>query len=83
MAVSLNGGVRYVYAKNGSDEYVLVGSGNSESGVFLNEMSPTVAGVGIVCRGGGDPSTRLRLIELVSAALGVGTNKIYITEAQK
>jgi len=40
-------------------------------------------GVGIVCRGGGDPKIQRELLLLISAACGIGTNKIFITEAQK
>jgi hypothetical protein len=42
-----------------------------------------IIGVGIVCRGGSDPTIQRELIPLVSAACGVGSNRIFITEAQK
>ena len=83
VAVSLSGGYENVYAQNGSEDYVLVGNGSSESGVFLNERSPQINGIGIVCRGGGDPKIQQELLSLVSAACGVGKNRIFITEAQK
>ena len=42
-----------------------------------------VVGIGIVCRGGSDPKIQRELLSLVSAACGVGSNRIFITEAQK
>ena len=42
-----------------------------------------IIGIGIVCRGGGEPKIQRELLSLVSAACGVGSNKIFITEAQK
>ena len=83
VALSLEGGYEYVYATDGSDDYVLVGSGNDESGMFLGQKAPKISGIGIVCNGGGDPRIQKELISLISAACGVGTNKIFITEAQK
>lgn len=82
VAVSLSGGYENVYAQNGSSDYVLIGNGSSESGVFLNERSPQISGIGVVCRGGGDPRIQQELLSLISAACGVGKNRIFITEAQ-
>lgn len=83
VALSLEGGYEYVYATDGSDDYVLVGSGNDESGMFLGQKAPKISGIGIVCAGGGDPGVQKELLSLISAACGIGTNKIFITEAQK
>ena len=51
----------------------------NKSKVSANE----VVGIGIVCRGGSDPKIQRELLSLVSAACGVGSNRIFITEAQK
>lgn len=91
VAVTLSAGYEYIYAKDaeldsgesgttGSYHYLTIGSGSSESAVYLSEKPPTVGGIGIVCTGGSDPSVKRELIELVSAAFGVASNKIYITE---
>ena len=55
------------------------GSGSSESPIYLSVKPPGIAGIGVVCDGGGDASVRRELISLLSAAYGVGTNKIYVT----
>ena len=82
VAVSLESGFEYVYASDG-DKTLTVGSGASESPVRVTEKPPVIAGVGIVCCGGGSPAVQKKLIELISAAYGISSNKIYITESQK
>ena len=47
------------------------------------ENDSEVIGIGVVCRGGSDPKIQRELISLISAACGVGSNRIFITEAQK
>lgn len=92
VAVSLEGDFTYVYATNSDtqekdgnserqEQYVTVGSGASEQTVLLTRTPPSVSGIGIVCRGGGDAGVRQELTALLSAAFGIGSNKIYITEA--
>lgn len=85
-AVTLSGGFEYVYAQNMTDKggnvsstYILVGSGSSESAVYLRVKTPTIAGIGIVCDGGGDAAVRREIVELLSAAFGLGSNRIYVT----
>lgn len=92
--VSLEGDFLYTYATdsdrregNGeaqtSDQYVTVGSGSSEQPVLLTRTPPRICGIGIVCRGGGDAAIRQELLSLLSAAYGIGSNNIYIAEANR
>ena len=84
VAVSLECGYEYVYAReDDAGKYLVVGSGSSENAVRVTEKTPIIGGIGIVCRGGGNPAIQNKLINLISAAFGVGSNKIYITEAAK
>ena len=84
VAVSFECGFEYVYAKESGDgKYLVVGSGSAESAVRVTEIPPKISGIGIVCKGGGDPRVQSKLISLVSAAFGVGSNKIYVAEAAK
>lgn len=85
VAVTLKGGYRAVYAtdaQNTANGYkqntVLIGSGSSEEAVFIGYENPEIGGIGIVCRGASDPLVRDRIVSLVSAAFGVGSNKIYV-----
>ena len=56
---------------------------SSVSVAVSTDRDGEVVGIGIVCRGGGDPRIQRELISLISAACGVGSNRIFITEAQK
>ena len=79
VAVSLEGGFEYVYATDSQGKVITVGSGSSSSGVIVKKKPPKLAGVGVVCSGGGDPETRQKLISLIGAAYGIGANRIFIT----
>ena len=90
--LTLEGGFEYEYAQNVEidrnaygeerrEEYLVVGQGSSAHCVVLRQKIPEIAGVGIVCRGGDDDKIRGELITLISSALHIGANKIYITGA--
>jgi hypothetical protein len=86
VVVTLEGGFSYVYATDkktnvGGESltYVTVGSGDRESLVYLSEKAPAILGIGVVCTGGMDPTVRREVTSLLSAAFGVGSNKIYVT----
>lgn len=90
--VTLDGGFDYEYAKNievgngsygndRSEEYLVIGQGSNQRCVLICKRQPAIAGVGIVCRGGGSDAVKNELLTLISAALGIGASKIYITEA--
>lgn len=81
VTVSLESGYRRIYAQEDSS-YVLVGSGSSRGAVYLTDEPPRIGGIAVVCTGGGDATVRQRLIGLLSAAYGIGANKIYIAQAQ-
>lgn len=79
LVLTLEGGEQSVYAtdssKDGRIDYVLSGGG----GLLLYRKSPAVLGVGVVCEGGADPAVCRELTSLLSATLGIGTNRIYIS----
>lgn len=87
VALTLSGGFRDVYAteaaRDGGEQYVIVGSGGNASALLLSRSAPEVSGIGIVCRGGISPGIRQELTALLSAAYHVPSNRIYITEAKK
>lgn len=83
VAVSLSGGFEYVYATDSSGKPVTVGSGGSASGIIIKKKVPEIAGIGIVCRGGGNEAVRNRLVSLISSTYGIGANRVFITEAKK
>ena len=67
VAISLVRGAEQVYA----DE-------DARQAVVLTERPPEIGGIGVVCSGGDDPAVVERLVSLLSAAFGVGTNRIYV-----
>lgn len=68
---------------NSEKKYVTVGSGSDESMVCIVEKMPTIAGVAIVCKGGGNPVIANQIINLVSSAYNVPKTKIYVAEGKK
>ena len=86
VAVMLEGGFSYVYATDKKTTsagetltYVTIGSGDRETLVYVSETPPAIVGIGVVCTGGMDPTVRREVTALLSAAFGVGSNKIYVT----
>lgn len=85
--VSLSGGYTYEYATDyksqtggsSTESYVTIGSGSGETPIYLSVKPPGIAGIGIVCNGGGEASVCRELIALLSATYGIGANKIYVT----
>ena len=84
--VSLKGGYRTVYAVDSQssasgykNEIVMSGSGSDKKAVITAYENPEIAGVGIVCEGADSAQTRQQIVSLVSAALDIGTNKIFVT----
>ena len=89
VSVTLSCGYTAVYAQNSQssasgykNEFVLTGSGSSEKPLLVGYSVPQISGIGIVCTGGGNSAVRQEIISLVSAAYGLSSNKIYVTEAQ-
>ena len=80
--VTLSGGYRTVYAEDARGECLTVGSGSSERAVIRSVGAPEIVGVGIVCRGAEDPEVRSTLTELVSSSLGIGANRVVITDGK-
>ena len=84
--VTLEGGFEYVYAYDikstvggESTSYITIGSGDNESLVYITERAPAIMGIGVVCSGGMEAAVRREVTALLSAAFGVGSNKIYVT----
>ncbi len=94
VTVYLDSGFETVYAYNeqskatsnginSEKKYVTVGSGNDESMVCIVEKMPSICGVAVVCKGGGNPLISNQIINLISAAYNVPKNKIYVVEGKK
>lgn len=77
--IAFESGYTVRYVREGSGETATVGSGSSEEALFACVVPPSVSGVGVVCRGGNSPQVREVLTDLVCAALGISSNRVYIT----
>ena len=81
--VSLEGGFSYTYALDSRGGVVTVGSGSSERALVEDTFMPRISGVGVVCSGAVGSVTENNLAELISSALGIGKNKIFIIGSKK
>ena len=88
--LTVGSGDRYVYASEGrritsenrSEEerkYVMTGSGNEKNALVETVENPEICGAVIVCTGGDSAEVRERMYRAAAAALGLPTNKIYVT----
>lgn len=87
VVLTLDGGSRQVLARDqerdseggGSNTVVTVGKGSGQQEVVpLQTVAPQFRGALVVCPGGGDAATRLKLIEAVSALTGLGSDRISV-----
>ncbi len=77
--LTLERGYAIRYTENGEGDPVTVGTGSSEAALPDTLLPPVVSGVAIVCRGGERAATVEMLTELVSTALGIPANRVYVT----
>ena len=84
-------GEKYVYAaekntkssENQREEdikYVIVGGGSEKSALIETIRTPEITGAVIACTGCGSPAVQEKIYKAVSAALGLPTSKIFVTQ---
>ena len=84
-------GEKYVYAaekntkssENQREEdikYVIVGGGSEKSALIETVQTPEITGAVIACTGCGSPAVQERIYKAASAALGIPTSKIFVTQ---
>ena len=56
---------------------------NDEKALVEDTFMPKISGVGVVCSGSVGSEVENSLTELISSALGVGKNKIFIIGSKK
>ena len=87
VVLTLDGGSRQVLARNqdregdggASNTVVTVGKGSGQQeAVPIQTVAPEFRGALVVCPGGGNAATRLKLIEAVSAVTGLGSDRISV-----
>ncbi len=65
-----------------SDEFVIIERSGDDNGLVLKVTAPVIRGVGITCEGAQSSAVKEEIIRLVSAALGISVNKIWVTVMQ-
>ena len=60
------------------DTVIVTDSQRNQAGLILQRISPTYRGAVIVCQGGDDPQVRLAVVEAVSNATGLSTDRISV-----
>lgn len=77
--LTLEGGSEYVYAENLSasftDRYM---SKNSDAPLMVQEIYPKIRGIAVVCSRGDDSAVQLMITELLGAAFGIPSSRIYV-----
>ncbi len=68
----------YVYSEDGASDYLILSGSDGEQAIMLCEIYPKVRGVAVVCTGGDLPRIRETVTELLSASLGLPSNKIKV-----
>lgn len=79
VTLSFSAGYTGHYLTDEKGAPICTGTGSSRTPVLLSVSPPAVSGVGIVCRGGDNPFVVKTLTELVSTALGISANRVFIT----
>ena len=77
--LTLEGGSEYVYAENLSvstaDRYFTSGG---ETPLMVQEIYPKIRGIAVVCSHGNDSAVQLMITELLGAAFGIPSSRIYV-----
>lgn len=76
--LTLDTSSEYVYQNDGVSDFLILSGENGETAVKLCEIYPRVRGIAVVCKGGDLPRIKEKITELLSAALGLPTNKIKV-----
>lgn len=77
--ITLDTSSEKVYAQNQTTlDFVTVNSGGSQSPVYIAEIYPTVRGIAVSCTNGDNIEVKERLTRLLSAYLGISSNRIEI-----
>ena len=77
--VTLDTSNEQIYAQNQSTlDYLIINSNNGESPVYVTEIYPTVRGIAIACTNGESDEIKMKITKLISAYLGISSNRIEI-----
>lgn len=73
-----------IYAQNQSNyDFLTISSGKGESPVKVTEIFTTIRGVAVACTNGNNDEVKMRLTRLISAYLGISSNRIEIVNIKQ
>ena len=55
-------------------------SHGAEKALPITQIEPKIKGVVIVCDGGNDPATQEKIISVVTTALNISSNRVFVTK---
>lgn len=62
------------------EEHIIIDKGNAEDGLLIKEIYPKVTGVAVVCEGGGKPTVKGEITQMLKALYGISSNCISVSE---
>lgn len=91
ITVTYEGTEEYEYARDekkqgeqkDESEFVIVDDGNGDGGLVLRVIAPRVRGVAVCCDGARSPAVREEVSRLICAALGIGANRVYVSQMKE
>lgn len=76
-----NGESNKVSQRDDSEKSIIVvDTDEGRKGLLVTEIQPTVKGVVIVCEGGDQPLVRQRIVETVTTALNISSQRVCVTK---
>ena len=77
-------GVKTLREKDNSEQkYILVNKNGEEQPLIQKQLEPTVQGVVIVCEGAGSAQVNEQVVNAVTCALGISSNRFYVAQLTK
>ena len=82
--VTLDTSNEHVYAQNQSTyDFLTINSSSGESPVHITDIYPTVRGIAISCTNGDSGEVKMQITKLISAYLGISSNRIEIVSIKQ
>ena len=77
-------GVKTLREKDNSEQkYILVNKNGEEQPLLQKQLEPTVQGVVIVCEGAGSAQVNEQVVNAVTCALVISSNRVYVAQLTK
>ena len=84
VVVTLDTSNEHVYAQNQSTyDFLTINSSDGETPVHITDIYPTVRGIAISCTDGDVSEVKMRITKLISAYLGISSNRIEIVSIKQ